>query len=143
MIVLLVAHFISFPMNQDNQIDLRSSVEGEAALDEPEFQIEQIDDHKQDLVGAIEPVEPTGFDAVTGSASHQVKVKFEKFVNLVATHAYEEIFQKYKSEDIVVSTDLLTDLANSHEEKEDRKVPMMFVFGILIGAVVVWILLKT
>lgn len=71
----------------------------------------------------------------------KVKVKFDKFVNLVATHAYEDIFAKYRDEDIVISTDLLTDLANAHEDKPDKKMPLIFILGIVFGIALTWFLL--
>lgn len=75
-------------------------------------------------------------------ASDKVKVKFDKFVNLVATHSYEDIIDKYMDEDIIISTDLLTDLASTHEEKEDKKTPLIFIIGILLGAVAAWFIFK-
>jgi len=74
--------------------------------------------------------------------SSKVKIKFDKFVNLVITHAYDDIVDKYMDEDVVISTDLLADLANSHEDDSDRKLPIMFLMGIVLGIVVTWFLVK-
>lgn len=117
--------------DEDDQIiDLRNDE------NEPEFKI-----------GSVEKCEPersmAGMDIDPASqASGKVKVKFDKFVNLIATHAYEEIFNKHIDEDVIVSTDLLADLANAQEDKRDKKSSLLFVIGIVIGAVVVWLLLK-
>ena len=73
----------------------------------------------------------------------KVKVKFDKFVNLIATHAYEEIIDKHMDQDIIMGTDLLADLASATEEKSDRKIPAIFLFGILLGVIFTWILFKT
>ena len=71
-------------------------------------------------------------------ASNMVKVKFEKFVNLIATHAYEDIVDRHARQEVIISTDLLTDLANAQEEKETVKWPLVLVLGMMLGAAVVW-----
>ena len=77
------------------------------------------------------------------NASDKVKVKFDKFATLVATHTYQDIFEKHIDQDVIISTDLLTDLANAHEEKSDKRIPLIFIFGALIGVAIAWILFKT
>lgn len=125
--------------DDDGVIDLRNS-----GGDEAEFKI-----------NPIEEARSVSADRLNGNVAHEleeaamksydkVKVKFDKFVNLIATHAYEEIFDKHADEDVIISTDLLADLANAHEEKPDsKKVPVIFLIGILLGIGVTWILLKT
>ncbi len=81
-------------------------------------------------------------ESVAISSSDKVKIKFGKFVNLVATHAYEEVVDKHMDDDIIISTDLLADLANAHEERGDKKMPMMLMLGILIGIIITWFLIK-
>ncbi|MBD3360376.1 hypothetical protein GF366_01085 [Candidatus Peregrinibacteria bacterium] len=111
--------------------------------DEAEFRIGKVDESKQRLVGNVEAASMTRAEEAALTPHTKVKVKFDKFVNLVATHAYEEIFDKHLDEDVIISTDLLTDLANAHEEKQDRKMPVIFLVGILLGVVLTWILLRT
>ena len=72
----------------------------------------------------------------------KIKVKFDKFVNLIASHAYEDIINKHIDDDVIISTDLLTDLANAHEEKQDRKSPLLFIVGILLGVAVTYFLVS-
>lgn len=74
----------------------------------------------------------------------KVKVKFENFVNLVATHDFEEVMDKHGGEDIILSTNLLTDLANAHQEPDNpaKKIPIYVVVGILIGIVVTYLLIR-
>ncbi|MBI4231970.1 hypothetical protein HY605_01955 [Candidatus Peregrinibacteria bacterium] len=105
--------------------------------DEPEFKIKPVDDEKIEAVKSIE------LEAVASTANDRVKVKFEKFVNLIATHAYEDIIAKHEDDDVIISTDLLADLANAHEEKPEKKMPLVFVFGIALGLFVAWIFLRT
>jgi len=135
--------------NEDGVIDLRSS------NDEPEFKINRTSDsqghghlHMQGDargVNAVPSAVPlSDQENAAMKASDKIKVKFDKFVNLIATHAYQEIFDKHLDEDIIVSTDLLTDLANAHEEKEDgKKIPAYFLVGIVLGVIVTWFILKS
>ena len=74
-----------------------------------------------------------------------VKVKFDKFVQLVATHDFEEVMKRHEGEDIILSTNLLTDLANAHEEGEEvssKKVPIFFIVGILLGVFITYYLIR-
>jgi len=75
----------------------------------------------------------------------KVKVKFEKFVQLVATHDFEEVMENHPEEDIIISTDLLADLANAHEEDDEnggRKLPVIFLIGVILGIVVTYLLIQ-
>ncbi|MFH1218329.1 MAG: hypothetical protein V1679_00615 [Candidatus Peregrinibacteria bacterium] len=125
----------------DDTIDLRGKEEGGSG-DEPEFRIGEQIEKRHRLVGEVEAVGRDEFESLGKDSQGMVKVKFDKFVNLIATHAYEEVFDKHTDEDVVISTDLLTDLANAHEEKSDKKVPMIFIVGIVIGVVLTWVILR-
>lgn len=136
--------------NEDGVIDLRSS----SSSDEPEFKINRTSDSHQsggghlhmqgDAVHGVPSTPLSDRENSTMHASSKVKVKFDKFVNLIATHAYQEIFDKHLDEDVIISTDLLADLANAHEEKDDGKKTPIFIFvGILIGVVITWLVLKS
>lgn len=83
-------------------------------------------------------------DVKAAEASDRVKVRFDKFVQLVATHDFEGVMQKHGEEDIILSTNLLTDLANAHEEEESggKKVPIFLIVGILIGVVITYLLVR-
>ncbi|MBI5754230.1 hypothetical protein HZA40_03765 [Candidatus Peregrinibacteria bacterium] len=126
--------------NDDGVIDLRNSA------DEPEFKINRVPEERHGSVGTQEHIPATPLTAGESAAMHphdKVKVKFDKFVNLIATHAYQEIFDKHLDEDVIISTDLLADLANAHEEKDDgKKIPAFFLIGIVLGVIVTWIILK-
>jgi len=120
----------------DDKIDLRggSGFEGKSL-----FKVDHISSDNNVGVDFKKDEDAT---AVFDSATNKIKIKFEKFVNLVATHAYEDLFAKYKDEDVVVSADLLTDLANAHGDKEEKSISLIFVFGAIIGAILVWFLFK-
>ncbi|MFC1616213.1 hypothetical protein ACFL21_03660 [Patescibacteria group bacterium] len=118
-------------MNEEDSgvIDLRSD-DGEA-----DFDVKKVE---EEFVNNFVNVEE-----VAASSSELVKVKFDKFVHLVANHEFEEVVHKHRAEDLIIRADLLTELANISQEKADRKMPWIFIFGILIGLVLAWIFLKT
>ncbi len=125
----------SFAGDEEGIIDLRSGDSGDSDFSDAEFEIhnmEEVDNFSRDAEPNIREI----------TAHDRVKVKFDKFVNLIATHAYEEIFEKYNDEDVIVSTDLLADLANAHEEKQIGKTHFLFLFGILLGIVATYFLMK-
>ncbi len=76
------------------------------------------------------------------SKEGQILVKFPKFVQLIATHEFEEIIEKHKNEDVIITSDLLVDLAGStpmHEEPQDYRFSWMFlglVLGVSVAAIV-------
>ena len=72
----------------------------------------------------------------------KVKVKFDKFLALVVNHTSDQIFEKYMGEDIIMSADLLADLAGTQEEKKTKKTPLIFVLGIVLGILVTWFILR-
>ena len=83
--------------------------------------------------------------SIAGNATDKVKVKFDKFITLVATHTYEDILRKNADEEVIVSTNLLTDLANAHEETSglSKKLPLIFIVGIALGILITYLVLKT
>jgi len=123
----------------DGTIDLRNGG------GEPEFRINSVEPEEvaESILGKIEAAPVNEFGELAERSSDKVKVKFDKFVNLIATHAYEDVLERHVDDDVIISTDLLTDLANAHEEKQDRKMPMIFLVGIVLGIILTWVLLKT
>ncbi len=72
-----------------------------------------------------------------------VRVRFDKFVQLVATHNFEEVLKNHAEEDIVMNSNLLMDLASAHEDVDDsKKQSMMIGAGVLIGLAVAMVLIK-
>jgi hypothetical protein len=78
----------------------------------------------------------------------QIAVKFPKFIQLIATHEFEDIMEKHKSEEVIISSDLLVDLAGSnafYEDNTDNRFSFIFiglVMGLVIGAIIFLLLLK-
>lgn len=125
---------LSKPDADDDVINLRHTKE-------PEFRIDDLPDDR--VAGKVEAAAVSELEQAASKSYDKVKVKFEKFVNLIANHSYEEIFEKHQDEDVIISTDLLADLANAHEEKGERKTPVIFLFGILLGVILTWLLLRS
>lgn len=86
----------------------------------------------------VKPLEEESTD--DESVSEKVKVRFDKFVQLVAMHDFEKVLEKSGDEEVTVSTNLLTDLANAHNGSSDRKFSYVFVAGLIIGIVVTYLL---
>jgi len=74
--------------------------------------------------------------------TQKVTVKFGNFVNLVANHDYDSILDKNKDEEVIMSSDLLADLANAHEQGEEKRIPAIFIIGVLLGVVVTYIIVN-
>jgi hypothetical protein len=149
----------------DSIIDLRGAEPEESSEEETddltevksgdeEFQINKLEEEVFEAVdengepfgeisGEGSDVE-VGGGGLKGGPSDRVKVKFDKFITLVATHTFEDVLKKNADEDVVISTNLLTDLANAHEEpKGDKKIVVIFAVGLAIGIVLTWLILRT
>lgn len=100
---------------------------------ESDFEISKVEHEREESV--VEEV---------SEPSERVKVRFDKFVQLVATHNFEEVMKKHSKEDLILSTNLLTDLANAHEEepREGKKLPIIFIVGVVIGVVITYLLIR-
>lgn len=71
-----------------------------------------------------------------------IKVKFEKFVQLVATKDFMEVLERNRDENLVMSSNLLTELASATEEKSEKKTPVIFIVGLAIGVIITYLLIK-
>ncbi len=69
-----------------------------------------------------------------------VKVNFGKFVQLVASHDFTQVIAEHPNEDLIISSNLLTELAGSQDKGGERKIPLVFLVGIAIGVVLTYIL---
>ncbi len=71
----------------------------------------------------------------------KVKITFGRFVKLVANHSFLDVVEKNSHEEVIISTNLLTDLANAHDGQTERKLPIVFILGIVIGVGITYLLL--
>lgn len=76
------------------------------------------------------------------SAGDLVKITFARFVQLVANHSFIDMVDKNADQPVIVSGNLLADLANAHDRTSERRLPMMFVGGLVIGIVITYLLVK-
>jgi hypothetical protein len=78
----------------------------------------------------------------------QIAIKFPKFIQLIATHDFEQIMDDHKSEDVIISSDLLVDLAataQTYEEPDGSRLSWVFlglVLGLVVGSIVFLLLLN-
>lgn len=95
-------------------------------------------------VSSLAPMGGEQQKAQSQEPGNKVKVNFEKFVQLVATHDFQEVMKAHANEDIILSTNLLTDLANAHEEEPQQtsRVPIIFVVGILLGVLLTYLIIR-
>jgi hypothetical protein len=73
-------------------------------------------------------------------ASDKVAVQFSKFVQLVASHSYVELVDRNADEEVVINSNLLMDLANANDRIQNRRMPLIFLAGIVIGIVLTYII---
>ncbi|KKP40153.1 MAG: hypothetical protein UR28_C0002G0010 [Candidatus Peregrinibacteria bacterium GW2011_GWF2_33_10] len=79
----------------------------------------------------------------TQEPSTKVKIKFGKFVELVAKHSFLEIIENNADQEVVIDSNLLADLANADEPKDLEYPKWAFVVaGVVLGAILVYIILK-
>lgn len=84
---------------------------------------------------------PERFDEA--SAKELIKVRFGTFVNLIANRQLEDVFDSNAEQQIIMNSNLLTELASSKDRREDKKIPLVFVVGIVIGIVLTYIFFST
>jgi hypothetical protein len=80
---------------------------------------------------------PSGVDA-----SDYVKITFARFVALVANHSFVDVIQNSQEEEVILSANLLTDLANSRRFVPNTKGPLMVLGGVLFGILMGYFLFK-
>ena len=83
-----------------------------------------------------------GVSADSITTKDLIKVKFEKFVQLIASKDFWEVIEKNKDEDIILSSNLLTELAGAVEEKSESKFPIVFLVGLAIGIVLTYVMIS-
>lgn len=108
---------------------------------EQEVEIKRISDDREDSFEVHHIGEPASLRE-SYSPGEKIKIKFVNFVQLVASHNFQKIVDKHHNEDIIVSTDLLADLANAHEDKEEKKLPVIFAVGLIVGIIITYLLFR-
>lgn len=131
----------------------RRTVTTEAIMDRtprsPRFDPETLHDRMESFAEKLEkavikvsPHENGEMANVAATPKDLIKVKFEKFVQLVASKDFLSVLERNKNEDIVLSSNLLTELASATEEKSERKSPVIFLVGLAIGVIITYLLIN-
>lgn len=68
-----------------------------------------------------------------------IKVNFATFVELVASQDVEKIIEQHTNQELIMSTNLLSKLASLRDNREEKKIPLVFLVGIAIGVVLTYI----
>lgn len=138
--------------SDDDVVDLRGNF-GPAGREEqePEFRInhrEKYEEKEQEAPFEFNPLEDSDYSNESYDkpekfgTGDKIKIKFGRFINLLANKDYDELFARYQNEDITISADLLTEIATPPEEKKSNKVPLFFFIGIMLGVALTWMILK-
>lgn len=72
-----------------------------------------------------------------------IKVRFGTFVNLVANRDMDDVVAENAEKELIMEANLLTELASSRDQREERKIPLVFLVGIAIGVVLTYIFFST
>jgi hypothetical protein len=110
---------------------------------DPDELHQRMESFAEKLEKAVVKVAPNeSAEAAAANPKELIKVKFGKFVQLVASRDFLEILDKNKDEELIMSSNLLTDLAGAVEEKSEKKTPVIFVIGLAIGVIITYFLIS-
>ena len=126
---------ITLPNEDDDRLFIRPVED-----DEVVFEKHALDDDLE--VGEVEIQQAGQGISDLPNAGDHVKIHFARFVQLVANHSFIDIVDKHAESDVIVSGNLLADLANAHDRNQEKRMPMMFVAGLVIGIVLTYIITK-
>lgn len=117
--------------------------------EDSDFNVKKIDEDKKDFgkKSDIKAVDLDQFSLDSIKSSNMVRVRFDKFLTLLSRYDYETALSNFMMQEIIITTDLLADLANPPEPEEVPEEPKKFPFWILFGGVIVgvfitWLILK-
>lgn len=110
--------------------------------DEMNQRMESFAERLEKAVIKVSPLDGERVEKEKPEPTELIKVKFEKFVQLVATKDFIEVLERNRDEDLVMSSNLLTELASATEEKSERKTPVIFIVGLAIGVIITYLLIN-
>jgi hypothetical protein len=124
----------------DSVVDLRGQESDNG------FKVKEIDEEvfeKKNLSKIEHDIE-----AVDIKSSNLVRIRFDKFLTLLSKYEYEVAISKFFTQEVIISADLLADLANPPEIEveeivEEKKFPLAILLGgIILGIIITWLILK-
>ncbi len=74
--------------------------------------------------------------------SEKVRVSFAKFAHLVSRSDLEHVMDANPHAEVIIDTNLLAELATPSEEEEEKKIPVIFSIGLVVGIILTYILFK-
>ena len=111
----------------------------------PDINLKSIPDEKNENDGfEVHNIdEDTRQEVKAESPSSKITIKFGKFVELVAKHSFIDVVEKNADLDIIIDANLLADLANSDEDKENVYNKWILVgFGLICGILITIFIIK-
>lgn len=109
----------------------------------PAMSVSAVADFNDEDPGESPLKEPVGAKLEDIAPRDLIKVRFGTFVNLVANHEMDEVVAENAEKELIMEANLLTELASSRDQREERKVPLVFLVGIAIGVVLTYIFFST
>lgn len=103
------------------------------------FLPDEMDDSAEDFGFERTEIAPTRVEQGHRSgmnAADYVKITFDRFVTLVANHSFSEVIEANRHEEVIISTNLLTDLANARRFVPSTRVPLMILGGGFVGLLI-------
>lgn len=95
---------------------------------------DEVDEEETPVAFEKQPIEDVRGTHPSGlNPSDYVKITFDRFVALVANHSFMDVVERNKNEEVILSTNLLTDLANARRFAPNTKTPLMLMGGIAVG----------
>ncbi len=91
---------------------------------------------------------PTASDVSSDlKSTNLVRVRFDKFISLISRYDLDSALVNFMGQEVIISTDLLADLANppemDEEKVEEKKFPFLILLtGIVFGVFLTWLIFK-
>ena len=105
----------------------------------PKMEVHSVMEEKKEEPASVATMER--FDEA--NARELIKVRFGTFVNLIANRDLEEVFTQNAEQQLIMNSNLLTELASSKDRREEKRIPIVFLVGIAIGVVLTYIFFST
>lgn len=94
---------------------------------------DELDEDVDNVAFEKAPIEGNANHPSGVNASGYIKITFDRFVALVASRSFLEVVERNKDEEVILSTNLLTDLANARRFAPNTKTPLMLLGGVAVG----------